>query len=387
MINAPEFTEWSVAERRKFRCGAAPSGRHRRVCFRPFAVCNRRKSSGIDRGYADSVVVHEYVPENDALHLLPCQLIGGYPVYLFFFQGCEKAFHFCVIKAMPCTAETLNKPCLSECSPECFAGVLTSSVTVKYRSADLLPVLQFELCHGSDAKLLFHIAIHCYGKDFSVVAVKNWRYVQFSVIALYSGNVGKQLLKRFFRFKVPFDQIFAVLNLCCSLCCAVRSPSSVYDPHFVHGTVYRSGAYVDSFLFKSHVHSLYTVIVVVGIFIQNCFNFDRKKLSCRRHVSVFQPSGIARFAELQHAAHGVDAIFVLVIQNEYVSLTGLYFFRVFMFNKLNRKKRVRPLKYYSPRVIQHSLSSSRFLMRSSSSLIVTVSFGLCLLRLRRSASV
>ena len=69
------------------------------------------------------------------------------------------------------------------------------------------------LNHRSDATLLLHIAIHCYGKDLSVIAIENCRYVQFSVIALYFGNVGKQLLKRFFRFKVPFDQIFAVLDL------------------------------------------------------------------------------------------------------------------------------------------------------------------------------
>lgn len=92
---------------------------------------------------------------------------------------------------MTCTAETLNKPCLSECGSECFAGVLTSSVTVKDCSADLLPVLQFKLCHGSDAKLLLHIAIHCYGKNLSVVAIENCRYIQFSVTALYFGNVGK----------------------------------------------------------------------------------------------------------------------------------------------------------------------------------------------------
>lgn len=191
MIDAPEFTEWSVAERRKYRCGAAPSGCRRRVCFRPFAVCNRRKSSRIDRGYADSVILYEYVPENDALHLIPCQFVRRDPVNLFLLQGRKKAFHSCVIKAMPCTAKTLNKPCLSEGASECFAGVLTSSVAVKNRSADLLPVLQCKLCHGSDAKLLLHIAIHCYGKDFSVVAIENCRYVQFSVIALYFGNVGK----------------------------------------------------------------------------------------------------------------------------------------------------------------------------------------------------
>ena len=152
----------SVEERRKFRCGAVPTGYRRRICFRPFAVCNRRKPSGIDRGYADSVIVHEYVPENNALHLIPCQLVCGDPVDLFLLQGRKKALHSGIIKAMSCAAETLNKPRLPKCGSECFAGVLTSSVTVKDRSADLLSVLQFKLCHGSDAKLLLHIAIHCY---------------------------------------------------------------------------------------------------------------------------------------------------------------------------------------------------------------------------------
>ena len=135
-----------------------------------------------------------------------------------------------------------------------------------------------------------------------------------------------------------------------------------------------SGAYVDSFLFKSHVHALDTVIVVVGMFIQNCLNFDRKKLSCRRFVPVFQPSVIPRFTDFQHAAHGIDAVFVLIIQDEYVSLTGLYLFRSFA------KKPSASFKIlFASRNSAFSFSSSRFLMRSSSSLIVTVSFGLCLL--------
>ena len=48
------------------------------------------------------------------------------------------------IKAIPhndcCAAEVLNKPCLPECVSERLAGVLTSSVTVKDCSADLLRV-------------------------------------------------------------------------------------------------------------------------------------------------------------------------------------------------------------------------------------------------------
>ena len=135
-----------------------------------------------------------------------------------------------------------------------------------------------------------------------------------------------------------------------------------------------SGAYVDSFLFKSHVHALDTVIVVVGMFIQNCLNFDRKKLSCRRLVSVFQPSVIAQFADLKHAAHLLDSVFVLVVQHKYVSLTALYLFRSFA------KKPSASFKIlFASRNSAFSFSSSRFLMRSSSSLIVTVSFGLRLL--------
>ena len=200
---------------------------------------------------------------------------------------------------MSCAAEALNKPCLSECGSERFAGVPASSVTVKDRSADLLPVLQFKLCHGSDAKLLLHIAIHCYGKDLAVVAIENCRYVQFSVIALYFGNVGKQFPKRLFGLEIPFYEVLAVLNLYCGLCCAAPSPSSVQNPHFRHRSVYSTKAYADPFLFKSHVYP-------------------------------------------------PDMVFVLVVQNKYVSLAGLYLFRVFMFNKLNRKNRVRHLICYLP---------------------------------------
>ena len=163
MINAPEFPEWSEAERRKFRCGAEPSGYRRRVRLSPFAICNRRKSFGIDRGYADSVVVHEYVPKNDTLHLLPRQFVRSNPIDFFFLQGCKKAFHSRVVKAMSGTAEALNKTCIPECGSECFARVLTSSVTVKDCSADFPAVLQFKLLHCSDTKLLFNITIHCYG--------------------------------------------------------------------------------------------------------------------------------------------------------------------------------------------------------------------------------
>ena len=143
-----------------------------------------------------------------------------------------------------------------------------------------------------------------------------------------------------------------------------------------------SGAYVDYFLFKSHVHSLDTVIVVVGMFIQNYLNFDRKKLSCRRLVPVFQPSVIARFADLQHTAHCFDFVLFRICEYKMMSFTALYFFRSFA------KKPSASFKIlFASRNSAFSLSSSRFLMRSSSSLIVTVSFGLCLLWLRQSASV
>ena len=59
------------------------------------------------------------------------------------------------------------------------------------------------------------------------------------------------------------------------------------------------------------------------MFLQNRLNFDRKKLSCRRLASVFQPSVIARFADLKHAAHRPDMVFVLVFQDKYMPLAGL----------------------------------------------------------------
>ena len=163
MKTAPEFPSFRYAPLRKFRCGAAASGYRRHFCFRPFAVRSRRKPSGVDRGYADPVVVHEYVSENNALHLIPCQSVRRDPVDLFLLQGCKKAFHSRIVKAMPRAAEALNKSCLPERSPECLAGVLTSPVTVKDRSADLFPVLQSKLRYGSDAELLLHVVVHCCG--------------------------------------------------------------------------------------------------------------------------------------------------------------------------------------------------------------------------------
>ena len=71
----------SVAERRIFRCGAATSGDRLRVRFSPFAICNRGNLSGIDRGYANPVIVHEYVPENDALHLTLRQLVADFSFF------------------------------------------------------------------------------------------------------------------------------------------------------------------------------------------------------------------------------------------------------------------------------------------------------------------
>lgn len=104
-------------------------------------IRSRRKSSGIDRGYADPVIVHEYVPENDALHLIPRQFVRGDPVDFFLLQGCKKAFHSRIVKAISGTAEALNKSCIPERSPECLAGVLTSPpVSVKDRSADFFRI-------------------------------------------------------------------------------------------------------------------------------------------------------------------------------------------------------------------------------------------------------
>ena len=97
------------------------SGDRLRVRFSPFAICNRGNLSGIDRGYADPVIVHEYVPENDALHLTLRQLVAD-----FSFFKVAKAFHSRIVKAISGTAEDLNKPCLPKHGSECFSGMLTS---------------------------------------------------------------------------------------------------------------------------------------------------------------------------------------------------------------------------------------------------------------------
>lgn len=61
-------------------------------------IRSRRKSSGFDRGYADPVIVHEYVPENDALHLTLRQLVADFS----FFK---------VAKSFPFSHCQSNAPC------------------------------------------------------------------------------------------------------------------------------------------------------------------------------------------------------------------------------------------------------------------------------------
>ena len=78
-------------------CGAATSGDRLRVRFSPFAICNRGNLSGIDRGYADPVIVHEYVPENDALHLTLRQFVADFS----FFRGAKKLSILALSKQSP----------------------------------------------------------------------------------------------------------------------------------------------------------------------------------------------------------------------------------------------------------------------------------------------
>ena len=152
LITAPEFTkwEWSVAERRIFRCGAATSGDRLRVRFSPFAICNRGNLSGIDRGYANPVIVHEYVPENDALHLTLRQLVAD-----FSFFKVAKSFPFSY-----CQSNLRYRWGFEQAlSPEARFWMLLwyadfPPVTVKDRSADLFHVLQSKLRRGSDANFL-----------------------------------------------------------------------------------------------------------------------------------------------------------------------------------------------------------------------------------------
>lgn len=60
-------------------------------------IRSRRKSSGIDRGYADPVIVHEYVPENDALHLTLRQFVADFS----FFRGAKKLSILALSKQSP----------------------------------------------------------------------------------------------------------------------------------------------------------------------------------------------------------------------------------------------------------------------------------------------
>lgn len=152
LITAPEFTEWewSVAERRIFRCGAATSGDRLRVRFSPFAICNRGNLSGIDRGYADPVIVHEYVPENDALHLTLRQFVADFS----FFRGAKKLSILALSKQSPVPLRLWT-------SPASRSVVLNASLVYWLPPRSLwkiapqtFSVLQSKLRHGSDAEFL-----------------------------------------------------------------------------------------------------------------------------------------------------------------------------------------------------------------------------------------
>ena len=125
-------------------------------------------------------------------------------------------------------AEALHKSCVFQCFFERFTCVLASSVAVKdYSFQLLLAISQFKFLYGSDAQFLLHIVLHCHGKNFSVEAIKCYRYIQLAVNTLYLCDIGKQLLKWSFRCKVAFDQVFTVLYLSCSLGNAAGRPSMV----------------------------------------------------------------------------------------------------------------------------------------------------------------
>ena len=101
------------------------------------------------------------------------------------------------------------------------------------------------------------------------------------------------------------------------------------NPHFRHRSIYGSSADVYASLFKSRAYTVNAVIVIVGMFVQNGLDFDRKECSCCWLALVFQPAVVARFADLQHTAHGFDMVFTLVVEDKQMPLTGLYFFRSF----------------------------------------------------------
>ena len=145
--------ERSVTEKIQLRRATLSSGRRGGFC--PLAICDRSKPTRIDRGYANPIVVDKDVPEDDTFHLFPRQLVCRNSVNLFFLQGCEKALHPCVIKAVSRAAEALLQSGILQRIPEGFAGVLAASVAVEDRSLELLAVLHHQLLYGTDAQFLF----------------------------------------------------------------------------------------------------------------------------------------------------------------------------------------------------------------------------------------
>ena len=79
----------------------------------------------------DLVIVSEYIPEYDRLHLGLFHPVGRDPVQQFLLKRSKEALHTCLIVTIVYATETLGYSIGFEFIPEFFTGVLAFAITVQ----------------------------------------------------------------------------------------------------------------------------------------------------------------------------------------------------------------------------------------------------------------
>ena len=107
------------------------------------------------------------------------------------------------------------------------------------------------------------------------------------------------------------------------------STAAVQQTGFFHCTIDCSSADFNSSLRQSYLNSIHSVITVVRMFIEDVLDYSRKKLPPGCFVSVFQPSVITGFADIQNLAHAFNGMLSFSCKDILISSGGFYLFRSF----------------------------------------------------------
>ena len=136
-----------------------------------FPVCDWRQTVRIYRRDTFRVVISKRVSPDDRLDFLHGQFCRIKLIYLFLFQRRKTTFHPVIIPAFFNSAHTLDSMQLSERLFVLTACILTSTVTMNYRSAFYIKVFVC-FCYRFYTQFFFHIRVHCKRNDLSIITVQ-----------------------------------------------------------------------------------------------------------------------------------------------------------------------------------------------------------------------